>query len=123
MDYSRWHGAPPGAPRGMLSQGPAGPPSRGSLGTIPQNPQMASGDARANLAIKPAENAGNFKLKKNAVKMVGAARPAPATSSRPAAPTLGPQVASSLAPGSVKAQPQAAEGYVPTRNKRFYNVR
>jgi hypothetical protein len=105
----------------MPPRGPSGPASRGPLGTIPQNPQMASGDARnnGNLAIKPADNAGSFKLKRNAVKIVGAAGPAPATPSRPAART--PQVASSSAPGSVKAQPKAAEGYVPMQD--VHNIR
>jgi hypothetical protein len=90
------------------------------LGNVPQNPNLAtsgwaSGDARANLAIQPAANSGSFKLKKNAVKIVGAAGPVPATPSRPAATT---PVASSPAPGSVKAQAKAAEGYVPIQNNQ-----
>jgi hypothetical protein len=97
----------------MPPRGPSGPASRGPLGTIPQNPQMASGDARNN------GNLASFKLKRNAVKIVGAAGPAPATPSRPAART--PQVASSSAPGSVKAQPKAAEGYVPMQD--VHNIR
>ena len=75
----------------------------------------ASGDARANLAIQPAANAGSFKLKKSAVKLVGAAGPVPATLSRPAATT---PVALSPVPGSVKAQPKAVEGYVLIHNNQ-----
>ncbi|KAF1847468.1 uncharacterized protein K460DRAFT_275532 [Cucurbitaria berberidis CBS 394.84] len=57
MNRSLLHGAPPrGAPQSAWS----------------------GQDARSSLAIQPAANAGNFKLKKNAVKIVGAASPRPA---------------------------------------------
>lgn len=68
-----------------------------------------SGDARSNLAVQPAASAGKLKLKKNAVKIVGAAGPIPTTPSRFAPPA--PSVTSSPAPGSVKTMPQAVEGY------------
>jgi hypothetical protein len=120
MDHSRLYGAPSKAPRGVAPWGPQGtPPSHRPLGVIAQHPNLvtsgwASGDARANLAVQPAANAGTFKLKKNVVKIVRAARSAPATP-RSAAAT--PPVASSPALGSVRAQPKAAEGYLLLGNK------
>ncbi|CAG5178537.1 uncharacterized protein ALTATR162_LOCUS8750 [Alternaria atra] len=76
-------------------------------------PTWASGDARSNLAVQPAANAGSIKLKKNAVKMVGAAGPIPVAPSRPAASTQ--PVTSSPAQGSVKAEPKATEGQTNAR--------
>ncbi|KAL1796690.1 hypothetical protein ACET3X_005230 [Alternaria dauci] len=67
-----------------------------------------SGDARSNLAIQPAANAGSIKLKKKAVKIAGAAGPLPGTTSRPAALTL--PMASSPNPGSVKVELKVTEG-------------
>jgi len=86
MDRSRYMSAPPAASSGW-----------------------ASGDARSNLAVQPAAYAGKLKLKKNAVKIVGAAGPTPTTPSRFAPPT--PSVTSSPAPSSVKTMPKAVEGY------------
>jgi hypothetical protein len=86
MDRSRYMSAPPAA-----------------------SPGRASGDARSNLAVQPAANTGSLKLKKNAVKIVGAAGPIPTTPSRPVPPTL--SVTSSPASGSVKAISKLPERY------------
>jgi hypothetical protein len=85
MDRPRYMGAPPTA-----------------------SPAWSSEDARSNLAVQPAANAGSLKLKKNAVKIVGAAGPMSTTASQPAAPKS--SLLSSPAPGSVKAMPKATEG-------------
>ena len=63
-------------------------------------------DARSNLAVQPAANAGNVKLKKNAVKIVGAVGPTPNTQSRSAAPV--PTMRPSPALPPVKAKPNEA---------------
>ncbi|CAN9324084.1 unnamed protein product [Alternaria alternata] len=68
----------------------------------------ASGDARSNLAVQPAANLGSIKLKKNAVKMVGAAGPVPSTASRPAALTL--PMASSPNAGLAKVELKVSDG-------------
>ncbi|CAN9189387.1 unnamed protein product [Alternaria alternata] len=68
----------------------------------------ASGDARSNLAVQPAANLGSIKLKKNAVKMVGAAGPVPSTASRPAALTL--PTASSPNAGLAKVELKVSDG-------------
>jgi hypothetical protein len=66
-------------------------------------------DARGNLAVQPAANAGTFKLKKNAVKIVSA--PAPGSPFRvpSVASTAG---GSSPVPGPVKAKPKEVDRYV-----------
>ncbi|KAH7067795.1 hypothetical protein FB567DRAFT_457859 [Paraphoma chrysanthemicola] len=80
MNRAPLHGAP------VPGQQPRGSPIRGAI------PSFATQDARSNLAVQPAANAGSFKLKKAAVKIVGAASPVP---------------------GPVKAKPKEAEGYFP----------
>ncbi|KAH7374333.1 hypothetical protein BKA66DRAFT_422782 [Pyrenochaeta sp. MPI-SDFR-AT-0127] len=65
MDRSILHGAP-------------------SKGTPPS--ARASQDARSNLAIQPSANAGSVKLKKNAVKIIGAAGPMPKVNPQVSAP-------------------------------------
>ncbi|KAF1938088.1 hypothetical protein EJ02DRAFT_458169 [Clathrospora elynae] len=105
MERSELHGAPPTAPQGLQS---VPPHLRGSL----QQPSWGPQDARSNLAVQPDANMGSMKLKKNAVKIVGAAPVlTTSTASRPAAPST--PVASSPAPGSVKAQPKETEGLAP----------
>ncbi|CAO2651581.1 Nn.00g041510.m01.CDS01 [Neocucurbitaria sp. VM-36] len=90
MNRSALHGAPPrGAPL----------------------PTWGSQDARSNLAVEPAANPGNFKLKKNAVKVVGAASPVSRASTRPAAPA--PAIASSPVPGPVQSKLKEADGHAP----------
>jgi hypothetical protein len=69
----------------------------------------ASGDARSNLAVQPAANLGSIKLKKKAVKMVGAAGPVSGTTSRPAALTL--PMASSSNAGPAKVELKVSDGY------------
>ncbi|KAI5380798.1 hypothetical protein J4E82_000756 [Alternaria postmessia] len=68
----------------------------------------ASGDARSNLAVQPAANLGSIKLKKKAVKMVGAAGPVSGTTSRPAALTL--PMASSSNAGPAKVELKVSDG-------------
>ncbi|KAH7065949.1 hypothetical protein BKA63DRAFT_167973 [Paraphoma chrysanthemicola] len=80
MNRAPLHSAP------VPGQQPRGLPVRGTT------PRFATQDARSNLAVQPATNAGNFKLKKAAVKIVGPASPVP---------------------GPVKAKPKEAEGYFP----------
>jgi hypothetical protein len=75
----------------------------------------ASGDARSNLAVQPAANLGSIKLKKNAVKMVGAAGPVPSTASRPAALTL--PMASSPNAGLAKVELKVSDGYELLHNR------
>jgi hypothetical protein len=60
-------------------------------------------DARGNLAVQPAANAGTFKFKKNAVKIVSAPTPS--------SPFCAPS-APSPAPGPVKATPREVDRYV-----------
>lgn len=79
MNRAPLHGAP------VPGQQPRGSPIRGAI------PSFATQDARSNLAVQPAANAGSFKLKKAAVKIVGAVSPVPAP---------------------VKATPKEAEGYL-----------
>lgn len=115
MNRSLLHGGPP--------RGNAGPP-RG------HQDARSSQDARSNLAVQPAANAGLFKLKKNAVKIVSAAGPAPSAPlprAPPQAPAsaLTPAVASLLtsvsspAPSPVRAQPQSVKEYVYTYVSAF----
>ena len=75
----------------------------------------AFGDARSNLAVQPAANLGSIKLKKNAVKMVGAAGPVPGTASRPAALTL--PTASSPNAGLAKVELKVSDGYELLHNR------
>jgi hypothetical protein len=108
MDRSMLHGAPSrGAP----------PPSRG-----PPRPAFGNQDARgsrdtcSNLAVQPADHAGSLKLKKKAVKIVGAAGPAPSMPPRaPPAPASVPArttpAVSSPVAGPVKAEPTEVERY------------
>ncbi|KAJ4985507.1 hypothetical protein SVAN01_08978 [Stagonosporopsis vannaccii] len=68
----------------------------------------SSQDARSNLAVQPAANAGTFKLKKNAVKIVSAAGPSPSLphlkASLHAVPSTSPTSTSTLpAPASPSA--------------------
>lgn len=69
-----------------------------------------SQDARSNLAIQPAANVGSIKLKKNAVRIVGAA--GPTSRLLPRASTPVPPMASSPALGPVKANSKETPGYV-----------
>ncbi|CAN9255118.1 unnamed protein product [Alternaria sp. RS040] len=71
----------------------------------------ASGDARSNLAVQPAANLGSIKLKKNAVKMVGAAGPIPSTASRPAALTLPMASSPNAGPAKVELKVSDGQGY------------
>ena len=105
MNRSPLHGAP--------VRGQAPPPRGPARGN---QPSFGTQDARSNLAVQPSTNAGSFKLKKNAVKIVGAAAPAPPpnTPFRAAAPAPATTsaVGSSPAPGPVKAKPKEARQYV-----------
>jgi hypothetical protein len=98
MNRTPLHGAP--------VRGQAVPP-RG-----PAHPMLyayENQDARGNLAVQPAANAGTFKLKKNAVKIVSA--PAPGSPFR--VPSVASTAAaSSPAPGPVKAKPKEVDRYV-----------
>jgi hypothetical protein len=72
MNRAPLHGAPV---RGQV------PPSRGPPRAAPPpygaQPAYGNQDARGNLAVQPAATTGSFKLKKAAVKMVGAAATTP----------------------------------------------
>lgn len=98
-------------------------PLHGAPGLLPHlrkrrtAPAFDSQDARSNLAIQPAANAGavvSIKLKKPAVKIVRAAAPPapPSTPSRSAASTPLAATPSSLALSSVKAEAKEPERYV-----------
>jgi hypothetical protein len=105
MERAPLHGAPP---HGRV------PPHRASA--RPSPPAYGNQDARGNFAVPPAASAGgsgSFKLKKAAVRIVGAAPPAPppSTPHRVAAPAPA-TAASSPAPGSVKAKAKEPERYV-----------
>ncbi|KAF2026958.1 hypothetical protein EK21DRAFT_34283, partial [Setomelanomma holmii] len=70
-------------------------------------------DARSNLAVQPAANAGNVKLKKAAVKIVSSTTTSGAlsTPSRvPVAAGASPTAGASPVPGPVKAKPKEPEG-------------
>jgi len=106
MNRAPLHGAPV---RGQAP--PARAPARGN------QPAFGTQDARSNLAVQPAANAGGgLKLKKAAVKIVGAAAPAPPPSTpfRVTAPTstTSPATGSSPVPGPVKAKAKEPERYV-----------
>jgi protein-S-isoprenylcysteine O-methyltransferase len=83
-----------------------GPPARGTPLSF------GSQDARSNLAVQLAANAGSFKLKKTAVKIVGAAAPSIPFRGVPATIAKAPTVGAAPVPGPVKAKPEEAEGYV-----------
>ncbi|KAF2126246.1 hypothetical protein P153DRAFT_323456 [Dothidotthia symphoricarpi CBS 119687] len=91
MDRRSLHGGPP---RGL-------------------QPRLESQDARSNLAIQPATNATSFKLKKNTVKIVGAASSASNAPPRAAAPAS--SVTSPPVLGLAKAKPREADGPNPTK--------
>jgi hypothetical protein len=104
MNRGPLHGAP------VRSQAP---PPRGPARGAPRaygnqdvrgNAQPAYGnqDARGNFAVQPAAATGTFKLKKAAVRVIGAA------GSTPSAPAVG----SSPVPGPVKAKPEEVKRYV-----------
>src|SRR5690242_1605225 len=65
----------------IMDRSSHGGPVRGHAGLPsvhrPLQDARSSQDARSNLAVQPAANAGAFKLKKNAVRIVGAAGPPP----------------------------------------------
>jgi hypothetical protein len=67
-------------------------------------PAFGGQGAHSNLAVQPAANSGNVRLKKPAVKIVGAASGAP-----PRAP---PAASSSPLPGPVQAKSKEPERYV-----------
>lgn len=77
-------------------------------------PAFGNQDARSNFAVQPADNTGSLKLKKKAVKIVGAAGPAPSTPRQalrapaPSSTCSTPAVASPVA-GPVKAEPKEVE--------------
>lgn len=118
-----WPSPPPSSPsvtasmnRSLLHGGPA----RGNAGPLNGRQDARSPqNARSNLTIQPAANAGIFKLKKNAVKIVSAAGPAP-NAPLPRAPPqpAGPAVMSlstpisSPAPGSAHTQQMSNKKYV-----------
>jgi hypothetical protein len=104
MNRAPLHGAPA---RGQASMPPhlrrRAPPTAPAPAPVPAS--YGNQDARGNFAVQPAAKTGaSFKLKKSAVKIVGAAAPAPPA---PAA------AASSPAPGPVKAEAKETERYVP----------
>ena len=67
-------------------------------------------DERSNLAIQPDTNSSHVKLKRNAVKLVGAAASTSSASPRSTAPAS--PIVSSPIPGPVRAQPTKIDGYV-----------
>ncbi|KAF1917353.1 hypothetical protein BDU57DRAFT_447076 [Ampelomyces quisqualis] len=69
-----------------------------------------SQDARSNFAVQPAASTGSFRLKKNAVKIVGAATPLSNPSS------ASPAARSSPAPAPVNTKPKEAEHYELAKN-------
>jgi hypothetical protein len=102
MNRAPLHGAPAhGHPPPVRS-----PPARGT----PLD--FGSQDARSNLAVQPAANAGSFKLKKTAVKIVGAAAPSISFRGVPATTFTVPTVGAAPVPEPVKAKPKEAEAYV-----------
>ncbi|KAI8942129.1 hypothetical protein NX059_000220 [Plenodomus lindquistii] len=115
--YAALHGAPPQGPRSMQPGGSQATPThlRGAVPAQAQAPQAfanapplwGSQDARSNLAVQPAADAGTLKLKKKAVKIVGVAAPLPTTSQ----PTPAPTPAPSPAPGPVMGTPKETESY------------
>jgi hypothetical protein len=112
MSRSLLHGGP--------VRGNAGP-SYGRQDARPLQDARSSQNARSNLAIQPATNAGTFKLKKNAVKIISAAAPAPnaplpiapSQSAGPATTSLSTPI-SSLASSSVQTQQMSNKKYVYT---------
>lgn len=112
-----------------------------------QDPRPSQ-DARSNLAVQPAANAGTFKLKKNAVKLVSSAGPAPnallpnaSLHTAPHANDLGiggpeqsatltsspvsisvPTPGPSIVPGSKRPEPKAIKEYVHIHNQQNTNT-
>ncbi|KAF1925673.1 uncharacterized protein M421DRAFT_423502 [Didymella exigua CBS 183.55] len=101
-----------------------GGPARGHQDSRSTQDVRSSHDARSNYAVQPAANVGSFKLKKKAVKIVGAAGPAPSAprSQAPPATTASmpsraasnfPTLGSSSAPGLGLQQAAAKENEPP----------
>jgi hypothetical protein len=101
MNRSSLHGAPM---RGQVA------PTRGPAHA--GQPTFGSHDARSNLAVQPAANTGSFKLKKNAVKIVGAPASSSPLRAAPAKFATTPVGGSSPVPGPVKAKPKVLDRYV-----------
>jgi hypothetical protein len=103
MNRAPLHGAP------TWGSAPArGGPARGSQPVYGSqdargSPQPAFGN-QSNFAVQPAANSGNVRLKKTAVKIVGAASSMP--------PRATPAASPSPVPGPVKAKPKEPERYV-----------
>jgi hypothetical protein len=103
MNRAPLHGAP------TWGSAPSrGGPARGSQPVYGSqdargSPQPAFGN-QSNFAVQPAANSGNFRLKKAAVKIVGAASSMP--------PRATPAASPSPVPGPVKAKPKEPERYV-----------
>ncbi|KAF2852637.1 hypothetical protein T440DRAFT_32497 [Plenodomus tracheiphilus IPT5] len=118
--YAGLHGTPPRAPRGPPPRGPqatppphlrrpAPPQAQASPALAYNVPAWGAQDARSNLAIQPAADPGSLKLKKKAVKIVGAAAPAPMASTPATAPaTTFPPV-----PAPVTGKPKESESHAP----------
>lgn len=126
-----------------------GGPLRGNAGASREHQDVRpSQDARSNLAVQPAANAGTFKLKKNAVKLVSSAGPAPnallpnaSLHTAPHANDLGigrpeqsatltsspvsisvPTPGPSIVPGSKRPEPKAIKEYVHIHNQQNTNT-
>jgi len=105
MNRAPLHGAP---------ARPLPPHLRGRAPPNSPSPSFGNQDARSNYAVQPAANTGgSFKLKKAAVKIVGAAAPAPPPNTPQRAPAPAPApTASSPAPAPVKAEAKQPDWYV-----------
>lgn len=109
--HAMLHGAPPTG--GGRNGPPRGPHAAQPRASTVASPSWGTQDARSNLAVQPAENAGTFKLKKNAVKIVGAASTTPSALTTPSIVAPAAPIGSSPpAPGPVKAQFKQTEGFV-----------
>jgi hypothetical protein len=106
MNRAPLHGAPirgRGEPAPTSPHGYVPPHLRQDARDI--QPAFATRNAHSNFAVEPAANSGSVKLKKAAVKIVGAAS---------ATPSRGPTPAASPSPvsGPVKAKAKEVERYV-----------
>jgi hypothetical protein len=113
-----WSSPPASSPSAAASMNRSslhGGPTRG-----PQNPNSSqdarsSQHARSNFAVQPAANAGAFKLKKNTVKIVSPADPAPSAMRPQAPPSISAAMPARAATSSLNPAPLPATGLAASR--------